>query len=307
MRALTLALILSSVAATIAEDARDAIQRGNEHFQAGRYEEALAAYDQAAADADDESLRAELLHNRAAAQFKLGQIAEARELWVRAVPIRDASFEAKSRYNLGNCDYADALAALEAQDTEKALERLGVAAKQYRQAIRLDRDLTDARANLELTHRLIEQIEQNSTTQPQSQPQDQESSTQPSEDQESQSDRNTEQDDDQAQPSSRPSSQQSQPESQPSTQEQDEQSEPDESESDQQEDPTTQPAATQPSAESQPSEAGEDGLDRPPIELNLTREEAEKLLQKVRDAERARRKILRLREAAKYKPADRDW
>lgn len=303
MRALTLALILSSVAATIAEDTRDAIERGNEHFQAGRYEEALVAYDQAA-DNNDESLKAELLHNRAAAQFKLGQIGEARELWVRAVPIRDASFEAQSRYNLGNCDYADALTALEAQDANKALERLDVAAKQYRQAIRLDPNLTNARANLELTHRLIEQIKENSTTQPDSQPQEQESTSQPSEDQESQSDQNTERDDDQDQPSSRPSSQQSQPESQPSTQEQDEQPEPDESESDQQEDPATQPAETQPSAESQPSEGRQQG---PPIELNLTREEAEKLLQEVRDAERARRKILRLREAAKYKPADRDW
>ncbi len=224
IRATVLSLILSAVVTATAGDVRDVIKRGNAHFEQGRYEEALAAFDEAAENTD-ESLRAELLHNRAAAQFKLGRIDDARELWVRSLPTRDAPFEARGRYNLGNCDYADALAALEAQDANKALELLDVAAKQYRKAIRLDPELADARANLELTHRLIEQIKENSTTQPRSQSQPQDSTTQPSEDQESQSDQNTEQEDDQDQSSSQPSSQQSQPTS-------DEQEPPDPSESD---------------------------------------------------------------------------
>ncbi|MCH7871065.1 MAG: tetratricopeptide repeat protein, partial [Planctomycetes bacterium] len=149
MHTIGLALALIAVLAATDGDVRDALERGNAHFEQGLYQEALDAFDEAAESAD-ESLRAELLHNRAAAQFKLGHTDDARELWVRSLPIRDEPFEARGRYNLGNCDYADALAALEAQDANKALELLDVATDQYRQAIRLDPELANARANLEL-------------------------------------------------------------------------------------------------------------------------------------------------------------
>ena len=39
----------------------------------------------------------------------------------------------------------------------------------------------------------------------------------------------------------------------------------------------------------------------------LTKEEAEALIQKIRDAERQRRAILRQREVAGQKPVEKDW
>ena len=92
---------------------RELIQQGNRHYAAGRYAEALEAYQQAAEVAGVD-VGPELLHNQAAAQFKLGDLDEARELWVRALALKDAAWEARTRYNLGNCDYAQALQPLAA-------------------------------------------------------------------------------------------------------------------------------------------------------------------------------------------------
>jgi Ca-activated chloride channel homolog len=224
-RAIALVLpLLALCAASFAADSRDLIAQGNAHYAAGRYPEALQSYEEAAAGGAGQSL--EVLHDQAAAHFRLGQIDEARELWVRAQTLGDAAYEARSRYNLGNCDYADALAAAQGQDAQKALKLLVQAADEYRNALRIASTLTDARANLELTHLLKKQIEEQQKDQPQSQP-----SSQPCSQPSSQSS--------QSQPSSQQSQQQqkqdqsSQPTSQPQTQ------------------PQEQPAAQQPQQEQQ--------------------------------------------------------
>ena len=129
-------LLLLSSGIAFADLPRELIKQGNQQFDAGRYAEALEAYDQVGDEAD-ELPTAELLHNRAAAHFKLGQLDEARELWVRAAGLRDEEFEAAARYNLGNCDYADALQAVQRQDAEVSLELLGRAIQQYRDALKL--------------------------------------------------------------------------------------------------------------------------------------------------------------------------
>jgi hypothetical protein len=51
----------------------------------------------------------------------------------------------------------------------------------------------------------------------------------------------------------------------------------------------------------------EPAADQPPPGVKMSRQEAERLLQKIRDAEKARRELLRQRERARHKPVDRDW
>ncbi|MBU0638708.1 MAG: hypothetical protein KKB50_07580 [Planctomycetes bacterium] len=291
-------VLLGSAALADEQTPRALITQGNGHFAAGRYAEALVAYQQAS-DAADGLFAGELLHNRAAANFKLGQIDEARELWVRAAALQDAAFEAAARYNLGNCDYAEALKVVQAQDVQGALGLLERAAAQYRDAIRLDPQFMNARANLELTQLLKQQLEQLPTTQPQSQSQsgttqqqDQQnqSSSQPSSQPQDSNGEGNQQQQDQQQ-STQPSEQQ-QPTSQP---------EPEQS-------PDEQPPSSQPAAqpESQPS-AGEDEGELPPVPVNMTRAEAERLLQLIRERERARREELARRAAAQQKAVERDW
>lgn len=303
----------------LASDPRLLIERGNEHYSAGRYEQALEAYKEIPDDQLTDRNRAEVLHDRAAAHFKLGQLEEARELWVRAAGMKDARFEAEARYNLGNCDHAEALKAAQAGDAKNAIDRLGKALEKYRDAIRLDPNLANARANLELASQLKKQIEEQATTQP---------SSQPNNDQKNKDDKNQ-----QSQPSSQPQDQQdqkgdgkgqnSQPSSQPESQPSD--SDNQEDKQDQQQNPQSQPsqsqpseeeeqnAESQPSAESQPANPkaaqSQPSTSQPNQQSNLmmSPQEAERLLQMIRDAEKQRREVLRRREAAKYRPVDRDW
>jgi Ca-activated chloride channel family protein len=291
-----LLLFLSSAA--LADTPRELITRGNEHFQAGRYAEALEAYNQVE-EADGQPLAPELLHDRAAAHFKLGQLDEARELWVRAAGLKDEAFEAAARYNLGNCDYADALQALQGQNGGAALELLDRAVDQYRDALRLDPTLTDARANLELAARLKQQIEEQAEQQPQSQPTPQQ-----------QPDRQEQQQGESAsQPSSQPSESgepQEQSEQQTDEQQQDDSPQQPTTQPETQPTPQTQPAP-QPQAEPSPDEERAEQEQPQLVPIELTKEEAERLLQLIRDAERQRRAILQAREQARYKGADKDW
>lgn len=301
--------------------ARALVQQGNEHYAAGRYAEALQCYQDAQTTADarrdndsrgrlsnhDQRQRADILHNQAAAHFKLGEIDAARDLWVRLKESPDPAFEARTRYNLGNCDYAEALAAAGQPDARAALQRLASAAEQYRAALRLDATLTDARANLELAEILKREIEEQQSESPQSQHGEQQD----------QSDQQQSQNEPASQPSSQPGQSEQQPESQSSADQSPEESpppppqpkesneEPRESQSDAEQKP--QPPPSEPKAEpGQEREAQErPGQESPPIEM--TREQAERLLQMVRDAERARREALARQQAARQKPVDRDW
>ena len=286
----------------LAQDARASVAAGNAHFEAGRYAEALEAYDQVNEDTD-QSIAPELLHNRAAAHFNLGDLDDARELWVRAASLRDEAFEANARYNLGNCDYAEALRCLEANSIPAALEALARAQEQYRDALRLNPQLANARANLELAAQLKQQIEEMAEQQPQSQPS-------PAQEEQEQCDQGSDnQSSSQPSQSTQPSQQQEQDPN--STQPQDQQPEDRPAEP---EPPSSQPqppAESQPAPQPQPSdetqEQGEDEQELTPVDLS--RKEAERLLQMIRDAEKQRRAILRQREAARHRgrPVEKDW
>lgn len=294
------------------DSVRDLISTGNERFAAGEYAEALAAYEEAARDVDP-LVEAELLNNQAAAHFKLGQLDEARELWVRAAGMRDAAFEAAARYNLGNCDYADAQTALGGGDAQKALALLKQARASYRDALQLDPGLASARANLELATQLIEQIEQQQpqsqpssqpqsqpSSQPQSQPSSQPSSQESREGEQQQQQQQGEQGEDQQQDSeNQQDGQEPNPQSQPSEEDQQEQQQPQ---------PESQPAESQPSEAPQSQPAGAESQPAEPMSLSdMSKEEAERLLQLIRDAEKQRRARLRAMERARHTPVDKDW
>ncbi len=161
------------------EPARALVRQGNEQYAAGQYAEALQSY-RKAAELNPAVQTPELLHDQAAAHFKLGQMQDALDLWTRIKEAADPAFEARTRYNLANCAYAEALAARGGEsagaraatdrsanpagvnagaDAGKALAKLAEAVDGYREALSLDPKLTDARANLELAQRLRRQIE----------------------------------------------------------------------------------------------------------------------------------------------------
>lgn len=303
-------LLATPAAANI--DARDRLARGSAHFVAGRYEQALEEF--AAADpAADPRLAAEILHNQAAAQFKLGKLEEARELWVRCATMKDAVFEAATRYNLGNCHYAGALEAVQAQDANAAMQQLQRAREQYIDALRLNPQLANARANLELATLLRKQIEEMSSTQPCSNPSDDPSadkSDAQKSDQKNEQSKNEESGE--KQPGEQPEGDESQqpgtqPSESPATQPQ-----PGKDEHEQPEPPETQPSEGEPGQEPQPRDGAAEtqpsaGEQVAEAQLTLSKEQAERLLQKVRDLERQRRMMLLQREMRKHRPVEKDW
>ena len=315
---------------------RDLVAQGNAEFAAGRYREALDLYERAAqlpGGADS----VELLHNRAAAHFKLGQRNEARELWARARERGDASLEARMRYNLGNLEYAEALDALQQPQpgVEAAQEHLARAVEQYRGALRLDPSLSDARANLELSHQLRRQLEEMRQNQPQTGGSDQQSGEQQDESNQDRSEQSNNQQQREQPPQSpqqsdqgqdQPSSESQQDESgqdksqekpqdeQSGQQDQDEQQSQDQAPSQADRDQAGQseqqqadaagdaPAGSAPRATPEPP-AGE----RESAQDRMTDQQAERLLQMVRDAEKARREELARRRMSRTEPAEKDW
>jgi tetratricopeptide (TPR) repeat protein len=109
------------------------VEAGNQAYAEGRYEDALAAFDAARRELPG-SAAADF--NLGSALYKLGRYAEAKQAFQRAAGAPDGTLRQKDHYNLGN-----ALAQL--GDDEAAI-------RAYRRALTLDPNDDEARHNLEV-------------------------------------------------------------------------------------------------------------------------------------------------------------
>lgn len=264
----------------------DPLKAGASAFAAGDFEAALQHFS-AAAEVVDAEQRFLAQHNEATSLLALGRIAEARALWESLTGAEDPATEAHVRFGLGNCAYAAALRAIHAPDFESARVQLETAGAQYREVLRLDPSFADARVNLELAHRLWERLPEPEKDAQQQNPQDEPGegeggeeseapkSTPPAADPEPDTDRN-----------------QSPPES------------PDR--------PPARPPGAPPQPPSPPDQSGKDQSQQmSPVETSpppaLTPAQAERLLEQVREAERARRQMLREQRSVRREPVKDDW
>lgn len=282
-------------------DPRETIARAAELYAHQQYEQALAALD-ALAGHVGEKLRPAWLFDRAATLYKLGRLDDAREAWNQAASLADPRLEAACRYNLGNCDYQQALeAAGNPQQAAAALEPLKRAIENYRDAIRLDPSLEDARANLELAMKLREQLRRQMQQQQQQNPQS-------SQQNKSQQNDNRQQKPSEGNKSAQPQNQAGQSQSNPSESDADRKPS-DRRDASEQKQPSEQNQNTQqPQPEASPATQPKPSAGQASQQTaRLTREQAERLLQLIRDLERQRREMLRRMQAARQKPVDRDW
>jgi len=125
------ALVLVTSAAGIGD-----VERGNRHYRAGRYAEAVEAYQAALRDGDNSP---ELRYNLGTALLRLGRYEDV-----------DPGLRERSWYNLGNRFLEAARASAEAGGQAPLL---GTAIEAYQRALRLDPDDRDAKWNLELSLR----------------------------------------------------------------------------------------------------------------------------------------------------------
>ncbi|MCG8584823.1 MAG: hypothetical protein MI757_08950, partial [Pirellulales bacterium] len=106
----------------------------------------------------DDSQRAERdAYNDAVGLYRDGDIEQARALFQQATSSTDRNVEARARFNLANCDYAEAVALAE-DDRPAAIAKLESAIAHYRSSLSVDRHDSDARANIELARLLMDRL-----------------------------------------------------------------------------------------------------------------------------------------------------
>lgn len=327
----SISILLICINAAHADDQRAAaefVEQGNRHLNDKDYAKALEAFDQAREKRPDS---AEVSYDRGIALYRLGRNKEAEEAFQNALRPDKPDLEAAAKYNLGRCAHASALA--EKQDLENAINELSRAVGFYKDALQLRQDDKDAERNLMQAQRLQEylkkKLELQKQQQPTSQPGDKKEDEKNEEEQQKndnqQEGENSEQqqgenqqdsenenkesttqpdpssqpnEDDGKQDNEQPASQPtSQPQMQPTTQ-------PEDQPASQPNEPlTTQPENETASRPTSEPESNEDIMNR------ISREEALRLLQEARDAERERREARRkakLRSSGRI-PVDKDW
>jgi Ca-activated chloride channel family protein len=285
-------------------DGRDLVAAAQQAMTDGRFDEALDLYGKAG---ELLPLRAEIPYNMGVAAYRLGDLARAAELFDQArLLTSDPSMQARSAYNLGTTAARSALdsqeqdAAIAKTQMQDATDSLKSSLDHFRQAIEADPGDVDARANGELAWRWLQQLEEQMEQQGQQQ---QDSGQDPDENSDENSDENQDQQqppqDNQDQGESQDQQQQDQP--QPSPDEGDEQEEQQGDQGEQQEQEEQQSTAQQ--QEQSQQDERPDTSERKPMTL----EEADRLLQNVRDKEARRREELARQEASRRRPVDKDW
>jgi Ca-activated chloride channel homolog len=136
-----------------AGDAQRAVEEGNALYRAGQYEAALAEYATAAKLVPG---MAEIALKQGNAWFRRFDYDRALEHYLEALNTLDPYVASRVRYNLGVVKYRQALDAM--QSFQDALTETRSAIEYYRDSLRLDPNLHDARYNLELAYDLLRRI-----------------------------------------------------------------------------------------------------------------------------------------------------
>jgi Ca-activated chloride channel family protein len=165
---------------TAIESARR-INRANDKVHEGYFDEAVEIYLRVP---PTKSSRDPLNYNLAVARFLNGDVKAAKTLFVKSAKSDDSRLAAKSRFNLGNCFHAESVALAE-HDRPAAIDLLRQAITHYRSVLNCDPHQVDARANIEISARLIQELEQDQQQQDQQQ-QDQQQQDQQQQDQQQQ-------------------------------------------------------------------------------------------------------------------------
>ncbi|MCP4833311.1 MAG: hypothetical protein GY895_00970 [Phycisphaera sp.] len=314
-------------------------------MNAGTWAEAARAWSQV--ETADPSL-AEAAYNRGVAEYRAGELAAAAEAFRRAAEVGDADLAAQAMYNEGTARYADAVKRLSTEagdatpspspsppgDTETpsdpledAMERVELSLDHFRDAIDADPGNRDARANAELAHRLLQRLQE---IKEQSQDEEQQGEQSQDEQQQGEQSQDEQQQGDQSQDEQQQGEQsqdeqqqgeQSQDEQQQGEQSQDEQQQGEQSQDEQQQGEQSQDEQQQGEQSQDEQQQGEQSQDQSSDDDGetgetasedgrMSREEAERLLQSVRDKERQRRRARAEAESEtedRRPPARKDW
>ena len=158
---------LALPAMTSAASVRGLVNDGNESYRSEVYDDALRAYDEAL-EQDPGSPYASL--NRAAALYRSGKFSDAADAYLSAVNQSLQRglphIQSAGLHSLGNALYRQAEEVAES-NPRQAIDHLAGASRAYSDALRVDSNRSDSAHNLELTRRLIQQLRDQASQQPQ--------------------------------------------------------------------------------------------------------------------------------------------
>ena len=290
-------VVLCGAGRAIAEELppADRVHEANKLYAAGDYDKALETYKLAEVDCPE---CPEIAYDEGLVRYRQRDFEGARKLFNQALSTKDLDIEAKAKFNLGNVAYSQALEKM--SNLQEAIEQARLAIAHYRDALDVNPQDNDARANIETAQLLIKDLldkqkqQQENQQQQDQQNQDQQKQDQQQQQDEQQQDQKQQGEQDQQKEDEQQSEEQQQ--QQEGEQSQEQQSEQQQSEQQQQQDGDQADEQQQEEQQAAPREARE-----------LTEEEAARLLQAVRDKEAQRREELAERRRARRAPVTRDW
>ena len=151
---LTLSLML--VTPAFAKSASDWVAEGNQAFNVQEFDAAISAYDKALAENPGD---ARILYNKACALYMNKDYASARDLFEKAaLKAKDAAFEAKTHFNMGNAELKNSTNSRDA-DLKNTMEGVERSVAHYEKALSLSPEMTDAAHNLEMARMTLQKIQ----------------------------------------------------------------------------------------------------------------------------------------------------
>lgn len=136
------------------ETAKEAVHEGNRLYRAGDLDAAMEKYATAGEAAPE---AAEIPFNQGGVWFQKREYERAVEHYMAALATEDDRLKSRAKYNIGVIRLRQALGV--EQSATEALSLTQAAIRHFRESLELDRELTDARYNLELAYRFRRQVE----------------------------------------------------------------------------------------------------------------------------------------------------
>lgn len=272
MAAVVCAAFAGAVAAgsAFAAGPRETVEQGKALFEQQKYADAYEKFHAASADVPSSSADAQLLEfDKAGTFYKRKDYKQAIELYEKALLTKDPQVEAAGKYNLGNCYFQKALLESET-DPKTAIEQLDRGMSYYRDAMETLARPENARYNLEKSKLLKKELIDKAKKQ--------------QDEQQKKQDQNKDDKKDQKK---------------------DEQKKDDQSKKEDEKKKEEQKAGGDDKKDKNDQQEQQAGKEEQKKEMSP--EDAEKLLNAIRERQQQNEREERVRQPAGYAPVDRDW
>jgi tetratricopeptide (TPR) repeat protein len=280
-------LICGSAGSTAAESFYALMKEGAGHYKSGDLQKAQETFANSMALATNETQQLNLAqYNLANTRHRLGNYQDATELYGHALNHEDGYVRSDAFYNRGLSLFEQSKATEEADQLDEAIMQVSTAMGMFEQSLELNAEGRDAKTNLELAYLRHEALLEKKKAQEEQEKKDEEKKD---DKQENQDPENKDEQGDQEQQDQEKQDENKDPGQDPENQDNQDQEQPGEQDPSQDEQNQDQNGEEDPQGQAQPEEG------QPGEEQRMTPEEADMLLDALREKEKANRARFRMR------------